>query len=645
MLRHRLVLPFLVLGLAATAMAAEKPEVWVEVRSPHFTVYSNAGQKQAQRVAEQFEQIRAMFAKAFPNVKVDPGQPMYILAAKNEKTLKTLLPGFWERKGQAHPVGLFVPGQEKNYAALRLDTQGDNPFQTIYHEYVHLLVRLNYQGLPTWLNEGLAEFWANTIIGDKTVRTGRPDENHILLLRESKLLPIEVLLKVDHGSPYYNEANKVSIFYAQSWALVSYLMLDEKMRQGKALTRFLQAVNSGKDDTEAAREAFGELKKLEKTLESYVRSSRFYELEIKKPAEIPDSEYTVRTVPEAESAALRGDFHMHTNRPVEARALLEQALKLDPKLALAHESFGFVYFRENNREEAARWFAQAAQLDSQSALAHYFHAMLQMQESLDPEKFGEVEVSLRRSIELNPDFAPAYVTISGFYAMREETKEKAVEAARKAYQLQPGEMMYAFNLAQILLRTDHVDEAGKLTQQLLVRPQSEQQRTLAMRLLEDVRTYQEHAAAKKRYEEEQRAAEEAARRAQTEPARESPAAGGNEGPRPGLNRRGGPPPRAEDSPTMPSGGTGGVSYGMFGKIAEVVCEQPAEMYLTLTMHSITMKLHATNYFKIEYLTTRWQPPPKFNPCVHLKGLTAKVSYKLVQGQTYDGEITSIEVQR
>ena len=84
---------------------------------------------------------------------------------------------------------------------------------------------------------------------------------------------------------------------------------------------------------------------------------------------------------------------------------------------------------------------------------------------------------------------------------------------------------------------------------------------------------------------------------------------------------------------------------MFGKIAEVVCEQPAEMYLTLTMHSITMKLHATNYFKIDFLTTSWQPPPKFNPCVHLKGLTAKVSYKLVHGQGYDGEITSIEVQR
>ena len=658
MVTRRLALPILAMafaGVCMTASKAEKAEVWVEVRSPHFTVYSNGGEKQAQRVAEQFEQIRAMFAKAFPNVRVDPGEPMFIFAAKNEKTLKTLLPEFWEKKGRAQPAGWFQPGQEKSYVALRTDTVGDNPYHTIYHEYVHLLVKLNYQGLPTWLNEGLAEFWGNTLIGDKMIRTGQPDENHILLLRESRLLPIELLLKVDHGSPYYNESNRASIFYAQSWAMVSYLMLDERMRPTKAVSRFIQELSTGKDDTEVAKGIFGDLKKLEKALEGYVRRSTFSVLEIKKPAEIPDSEYKARAVPEAEMAALQGDLHMHTNRPVEAKAKLEQALKLDPKSALAHESMGFMYFRQNNREEAAKWFAKAAELDSKSAMAHYFHAMLQMQESLDPEKFPEVEASLRKTIELNPTFAPAYMTISTFYVMRDEG-EKAIEAAKKAFQLQPGDMLYAFNLAQILMRTERFEEAEKVARQMLVRPQSEQQKMMATQLLQQMERFREQVAERKRYEEERRQYEEAERtrraeavkryeetqRAMKESAPETPAK--TEQPKRELTRRGTTRP-AEDGPKLPSAGGTGVSYGMFGKIADVLCEQPAEMYLTLTMHGITMKLHATNYFKLEYLTTSWQPPPKFNPCVQLKGLTAKVSYKLAQGQGYDGEITSIEVQR
>jgi len=37
---------------------ASAAENWIEVRSPHFTVDSNAGEKEARKIADQFEQIR-----------------------------------------------------------------------------------------------------------------------------------------------------------------------------------------------------------------------------------------------------------------------------------------------------------------------------------------------------------------------------------------------------------------------------------------------------------------------------------------------------------------------------------------------------------------------------------------------------------
>src|SRR5689334_345456 len=104
--------------------AADANLGWTEVRSPHFTVVSNAGEKEARRVADQFEQVRVLFHAALPNLRVDPAQPVVILAAKNEATMKALLPEHWEAKGQVHPGGIYQPGEDKHYVVLRLDAEG-----------------------------------------------------------------------------------------------------------------------------------------------------------------------------------------------------------------------------------------------------------------------------------------------------------------------------------------------------------------------------------------------------------------------------------------------------------------------------------------------------------------------------------------
>jgi len=71
--------------LCGAGFAASDPNVgWIEVRSPHFLVFSNAGEREARRIADQFEQIRGLFHAAFTNLRVDPAQPVLILAAKNE---------------------------------------------------------------------------------------------------------------------------------------------------------------------------------------------------------------------------------------------------------------------------------------------------------------------------------------------------------------------------------------------------------------------------------------------------------------------------------------------------------------------------------------------------------------------------------
>ena len=67
------------------------------------------------------------------------------------------------------------------------------------------MLRNASEWIPLWLNEGLAEFYQNTDILDKEVRLGQPNSDDILYLRQSRLLPLTTLLKVDATSPYYHE--------------------------------------------------------------------------------------------------------------------------------------------------------------------------------------------------------------------------------------------------------------------------------------------------------------------------------------------------------------------------------------------------------------------------------------------------------
>ena len=83
-----------------------------------------------------------------------------------------------------------------------------------------------------WLNEGSGRvLWQfhdlRQICGDRESSPRTPADT----AARNKLIPIETLLQADEHSPFYNEANHASMFYAESWAIVHYLMLDPEARQ------------------------------------------------------------------------------------------------------------------------------------------------------------------------------------------------------------------------------------------------------------------------------------------------------------------------------------------------------------------------------------------------------------------------------
>lgn len=69
-------------------MPAKAAEKWVEVRSPHFVVTTDAGEKRGREVALRFEQMRAIFGQLMLKDKVNIPVPLQIIALRNNKELK-----------------------------------------------------------------------------------------------------------------------------------------------------------------------------------------------------------------------------------------------------------------------------------------------------------------------------------------------------------------------------------------------------------------------------------------------------------------------------------------------------------------------------------------------------------------------------
>ncbi|MGD0923338.1 MAG: DUF1570 domain-containing protein [Terriglobia bacterium] len=629
----RLLLVFLFASAVCPA-TPEKPQKWLEVRGPHFTVVTNGNEKQARRVIGQFERIREVFHTALPRLKVDTSAPIIVMAAKDEKTFEALEPEAWKQRGQMKRGGFFVRGAEKNLVLLRLDLEGAELYHTVFHEYTHLLVNQNVKTLPLWLDEGLAEFYGNTRILDKEVELGYPSADHVQFLRYYTLMPMETLFKVDQASPYYNEEHKSSVFYAQSWAFVHYLMVVRTKQSDNPLLTFLSLLDQDVEPGEAANRAFGDLKRLQGELDDYIHQAAYKFLKLKTAVSEEDLSLPARELTGAESAALRGDFLAHQREFTRARALLEEALRQDPGNALAHESLGFIDLRQEHLAEAKKWFSEAVKLDSRSYLAHYYHAMLTEREGQDALHLAEAEASLRRATELNNQFAPAYAALASVMGNQGKDLKGAFAMARRAIQLEPGIQGYHLVAASLLMQMGNVAEARQMAERLVSTAKTPEDRKNAEMLLANIAQYQ-------RYQEDQKKAEEQARAETEEFERQLAEARKRVAERAQEEQ----PPQPETPAGQPAPAAKGKPGWSTGTIVAVSCNAPPALELTLQGTLRKLRLHAGNYFKIELVMTTWKLPEGFNPCQHLQGHTAAVSYRSFDGSTYDGEIVSVEVRK
>lgn len=314
--------------------------------------------------------------------------PVRAFAANDAASLKELVPQYWQGRG-VRPLAASYTGPHNAFIAVRTDMAAPQQFSLLLHEYVHLLTEAHVPDAPGWLNEGLSEFWGALVVEGGQVIVGRPPAPHLKLLRTRTWLPLDEVDAQQRGELLLDSA-RASMFYAQSWAMVHYLL----MGRNAAPLAFAPSGQQLTSQLDAASRA-------------YVTEGKFREITIAyTPAGA--TPLPARAISEAHSLSERANMVVFGERPDATLPLVRKALSLDAREPRALEVMGTYYFLRNQPDSARVWLEQALEVNPGSHSSALYLALL-------ATSAGDRERFLLAAVTAKPDLAAAWERLWTLY--------------------------------------------------------------------------------------------------------------------------------------------------------------------------------------------------------------------------------------
>jgi Tfp pilus assembly protein PilF len=471
-------------------------ETWTSVRSKNFFLVGDANEKAIRKVAVKLEQFREVFSRLFPKTNINSPIPIRVIVFKDRRSYQPFMPVYQGKVSEV--AGYFQSGSDVHYITLSAELSQENLFDAISHEYVHALINDNIHRAPAWFNEGLAEFYSTFKVtdGDRKVWMGSPISRHIRLLRENQFLPLPKLFAVEHDSPDYNEKEKKSVFYAQSWALVHYLLLGDNATRQPQCAKYLDLLSKGVSVDESFKQAFQtDYVTMETELKNYIGRNTY-------PANVFTFDQKLRfnvtletgRISEAEWNYYLGDLTLHLRR-AECEQYLKKAIQLDPNLAIAHAALGMAQMKGRRFAEAKQSLERAVALDTQNYLIHYYYAYTLSREAMDessfvsgyePEVMRKMREHLKKAIAVAPGFPESYNLMAFVNLVANEELDESANLLRRAIALSPNRQDFVFMLAQVQSRRRQYDEARGLVEGVITQASNPQLRQRAQSLLDSI---------------------------------------------------------------------------------------------------------------------------------------------------------------
>jgi Flp pilus assembly protein TadD len=454
-------------ALLALALPVGVQAEWMEAQSAHFVVYAEDSERDITAFSQKLELYHQAMEGLTGADLADPSASnrVTVFVVKNEREVQKLYGGDARYIG-----GFYLPragGSVAIVPRVQLERgQPDEGMLTLLHEYAHhFLISNSEQTLPRWLGEGTAEFFASAEFpGSGGIKIGMPAYHRAGELLYSKDVKVEQLLD---PSLYAKGAKEgFDSFYGKSWLLYHYLVLGGK-RPGQ-LAKYLALMAAGKSSTDAGREAFGDLTKLEHELDGYMQQRL---LTLTFPADrLAIGPVSVRALRPGEAAMM--PLLVRSKRGVDkeqAAVLVAEARKVAagfPQDPTVLSELAEAEFDSGNNQAAVAAADAALALDPHrvNALVQKGYALFRMAEDADDDaKPALYNRAVADFLALNKEESNHPLALEYYYlAFAErglEPPENAVRGLRRAVELAPFDEGLRLNLASYDIQTGNLAAA------------------------------------------------------------------------------------------------------------------------------------------------------------------------------------------
>lgn len=474
-----------VIAIASITLCAKHASAeWRRLDTPNFVIVGDVSPRTLRDVAMRFEGFRETLTRLLTERATTTAVPTVVIVFPSDKAFTPYKPLYQGKP--AHIAGLFQSGRDVNHIALIADGN-DEGVRIVFHEYAHLVISNLMRDVPPWLNEGLAEYYSTFELSDggREALLGKFIPSHLMLLTSNRMLKLEELLNVDRGSPHYNEKNRSSIFYAQSWALVHRLLRGQPARV-QELGAYLQALSDGIAPATAWKQAFPGAD-LERELEEYVRRVSFQAVRYKFPEKLAKLNLAVTPVAPSDAQAFLAAFLVQTQRLDEAAKHVDAALKLAPDSAHAQTTAALYEAARSNYDAAAQRLLAVTEPGDWLVAYMAGIALAEVNDgrggSLNPEQLASARDLFER---VRRDRGPVPNALARRAMLEPRSSQPSPETRNDlelAMQMAPGREDYAFAYVQVLARMSEFGAARKVLGPMMTPRYAPGIRDIARRLM------------------------------------------------------------------------------------------------------------------------------------------------------------------
>ncbi len=471
---HCLVTAFILSCMAslfsASASAAALEDIaWIEVRSANFHLHTVLPEKEAVELTRDLELFHAAVSRV-ANISASARSIPTIVYAIGDAI-------DFERFGiEKQQTEIFQRGLRSNTILIR-DKYSIHEHSNVLHEYTHFLVSNQTNLLfPKWFNEGFAEHLSDMRVRRNVLEIGRPSKHKRESIRNASWIPIaDILTSAEYFSVW--SADEQAMFYAESWALVHYLLNRPGRKTPFAvdMQRYLALIESGEQNIAAFEQAFDVTTDvLDRDVQRHLKKGEFDAFSFKVDELLPVFEADVVLLSRQETALGVGQIALRNGALEYAEHWFKIAVSSAATRPRAEAGLGDVLKFRADFAAAELHFAQAIALAPddpycQLDFAQYWHYRAIQTDNAEQQNqfFSQAREHYEKAQQLDATMPETYAMHGQTYLMQDKPKN-AIKMLEQAEDRLPSALDIRLILAEAYASANRQEDAAGAARSVLI---------------------------------------------------------------------------------------------------------------------------------------------------------------------------------